>query len=178
MLRKILKFGSIAGVIVGVPLFGMAVAMDGKPPPAYGVILGYATMLIALTAVFIAIKRYRDVELGGVIRFWPAFGLGLGISFVASIFYVLAWEAALAFTGMDFARDYAQMLIEQQRAAGVTGDALAKFTAEMHEFAAKYANPLYRMPLTFVEIFPIGVLVSLVSAGLLRNSRFLVARRA
>jgi hypothetical protein len=177
MLRKILQFGSIAGVIVGVPLFGMAVAMSGKPPPTYGVILGYATMLIALTAVFIAIKRYRDLELGGVIRFWPAFGLGLGISFVASIFYVFAWEAALAVTGMDFARDYTEMLIEQQRAAGVTGDALTKFAAEMHEFAANYANPLYRMPLTFIEIFPIGVLVSLVSAGLLRNSRFLAARR-
>ncbi|HRX88578.1 MAG TPA: DUF4199 domain-containing protein [Steroidobacteraceae bacterium] len=178
MLQKVFGFGSIAGVIVAIPLFGMAVAMNGQPPPWYGVALGYATMLIALTLVFIAIKRHRDMDLGGVIRFWPAFGLGLGISLVASIFYVFAWEAALVVTGMDFAGDYTRMLIEQQRAQGVTDEALAEFTAEMQQFARKYANPLYRIPLTFIEIFPIGVLVSLVSAGLLKNSRFLPARRS
>jgi hypothetical protein len=178
MFKKIVSFGSLAGVVVGLPLFAMAVAMNGQPPPSYGVALGYATMLIALTAVFVAIKRHRDVELGGVIRFWPAFGLGLGISFVASICYVLAWEAALAVTGMDFAGDYAKLLIEQQRAQGASAEALARFTAEMQEFAVQYANPLYRLPMTFAEIFPVGVLVSLISAALLRNSRFLAARRS
>ena len=65
-------------------------------------------MLIALSAVFAAIKRYRDVDLGGVIGFLPAFGLGLGVSFVASLFYVAAWEAALDVTHMDFAASYAR----------------------------------------------------------------------
>ena len=55
--------------------------------------IGYLTMLVGLSLVFGAIKRHRDAELGGVIRFWPAFGLGLGVSFVASLCYVLAWEA-------------------------------------------------------------------------------------
>lgn len=178
MLKKIISFGSLAGIVVGVPLFAMAVAMNGQPPPSYGVALGYATMLIALTAVFVAIKRHRDVDLGGVIRFWPAFSLGLGISLVASLCYVVAWEAALAVTGMDFAGDYAKLLIEQQRAQGVSGEALARFTAEMQQFTVQYANPLYRLPMTFAEIFPVGVLVSLISAALLRNSRFLAARRS
>jgi hypothetical protein len=48
----------------------------------------------------------------------------------------------------------------------------------MEAFKVQYANPMYRLPMTFVEIFPVGVLVSLVSAGLLRNSRFLPFRRA
>ena len=64
------------------------------------------------------------------------------------------------------------MLIDEQKAAGVSGEALAKFTAEMDKFKIDYANPLFRLPMTFTEIFPVGVLVSLVSAGLLRNSRF------
>jgi hypothetical protein len=127
--------------------------------------------------VFVAIKRRRDVDLGGVIRFWPAFGLGLGISLVAGILYVAAWEAALAVIHSDFAGAYAKALIEQQKAKGVTGDALAKFTAEMERFKEQYRNPLYRLPVTFAEIFPIGALVSLVSAALLRNSRFLPARQ-
>ena len=175
MLRRVVSYGVVAGLIVGMPLFGLTVALHGHPPHSY--ILGYTIMLVALSTVFIAIKRHRDADLGGVIRFWPAFGLGLGISLVAGIFYVVAWEAALAVTHNDFAATYANMLIEQEKAKGVTGEALAKFTAAMEQFKAQYNNPLYRVPMTFAEIFPVGVLVSLVSAGLLRNRRFLPARR-
>ena len=178
MLRRVLSYGTVAGLIVGLPLFGLTVAMNGHPAAPYGVVVGYLTMLIALSAVFAAIKRHRDADLGGVIGFWPAFGLGLGISVVASVFYVLAWEAALAVTHMDFAGGYAKTLIERQQAKGVSGEALARFIAEMERFKANYANPLYRLPMTCAEIFPVGVLVSLASAGLLRNSRFLPARRS
>ena len=177
MLQRIVRYGVVAGLIVGVPLFGLTVALNGHPPLGYGALIGYTTMLIALSTVFVALKRHRDVDLGGVIRFWPAFGLGLGISLVAGIIYVAAWEAALAVTHSDFAATYANTLIENEKAKGVTGEALAKVVASMEQFKAQYRNPLYRLPMTFAEIFPVGVLVSLVSAALLRNSRFLPARR-
>lgn len=178
MLDKILTQGALAGLIVGLPLFGMTVVIGHPLPGAWGVVVGYLIMLVALSIVFVAVKRHRDLAQGGVIRFWPAFGMGLGISAVASICYALAWEAALAVTGLDFAGDYARMLIEQKRAAGVTGAELARFAAELEVFKRQYANPLYRVPMTLTEIFPVGVLVSLVSAGLLRNSRFMPAARA
>jgi hypothetical protein len=176
MLKKILIYGSIAGLIVGVPLFTMTILMNGHPPIPYALVLGYTIMLIALSAVFVAIKRHRDVDLGGVIGFWRAFGLGLAISIIAGVFYVLAWEAALAVAHMDFAGGYAKAVIAQQQAKGVSGEALARLTAEMDQFKIQYANPLYRLPMTFGEIFPVGLLVSLISAGLLRNRRFLPAR--
>jgi hypothetical protein len=176
MLKRILMYGAVAGLIVGVPLFTMTVAMQGHPEPPYSMVLGYSIMLIALSTVFVAVKRHRDADLGGVIAFWPAFGLGLAISIVAGIFYVLAWEAALAVTQMDFAGVYAKAMIAQQQAKGVSVEALARLTAEMEQFKVQYANPFYRLPMTFAEIFPVGVLVSLVSAGLLRNRRFLPAR--
>jgi hypothetical protein len=176
MLRKILSYGTVAGLIAGISLSAVVVAGNGHEMH-YGMLIGYTTMLIALSTVFIAIKRHRDDDLGGVIGFWPALGLGLGISFVAGIFYVLAWEATVAYLHLDFATGYARSMIEQKRASGVSGAALAKFTAEMEQFKVQYANPLYRLPMTFVEIFPVGVLVSLASAGLLRFSSFLPARR-
>ena len=179
MLRNILSSGVLAGLIVGLPLFGLTVATNGhNPPTSWGAVLGYTIMLIALSTVFVAIKRRRDVDLGGVIRFWPAFGMGLGISLVAGILYVVAWEAALAVTHTDFAGTYANALIQQEKAKGVTGEALAKFIAGTEQFKTQYRNPVYRLPMTFAEIFPVGVLVSLVSAGLLRNSRFLAARHS
>jgi hypothetical protein len=177
MLQKILSYGTVAGLLVGVPLSVVTISQMGHSSEHNGWVFGYTTMLIALSTVFIAIKRHRDAELGGVIGFWPALGLGLGISLIAGLFYVLSWEATMAYTHMDFAGDYARALIEQQKAKGVSGEALAKFTADMERFKLQYANPFYRLPMTFAEIFPVGVLVSLVSAGLLRNRRFLAARQ-
>lgn len=177
MMKKIFSYGVVAGLIVGLPLFGLTVGLNGHPALPHSLLLGYLTMLVALSTVFVAIKRHRDADLGGVIGFWPAFGLGLGISFVAGLFYVLAWEAALAVTHMDFAADYARAMLARAQAKGLSGDALAQLTAEMERFKAQYAKPLYRLSMTFTEIFPVGVLVSLLSAGLLRNSGFLPLRR-
>lgn len=178
MLRTILAYGVVAGLIVGVPLSAMTIMDVGHTPSGLGMVIGYLMMLVALSTVFVAVKRRRDVVGGGVIRFWPAFGVGLGISLVASLIYVLAWEAAQAIGHADFGRVYAQAMVEHQAAKGVTGGALAKVTAEAERFRVQYADPLYRLPMTFVEIFPVGVLVSLFTAAVLRNSRFMPARRA
>lgn len=179
MLRTILTYGVIGGLVVGILMFGQMTWTQGHELPSpYGYIVGYTTMLIALSTIFVAIKRRRDVDLGGVIGFWQALAIGLGISVIASIFYVLAWEAVLAVTHWDFGAVYAKAMIAQEKAKGVSGAKLAKFTAEMEQFRLNYENPLYRMPESFTEIFPVGVLVSLISAGLLSFSRFLPARRA
>lgn len=177
MLRTILKYGLIAGLVVGGFELVTFTAFSGMPPLKYGMVIGYTTMLIALSAVFVGIKQHRDVDRGGVIGFWPAFGVGLGVSFIAGIFYVVAWEVVQAMTHMDFASSYAQAMIESEKAKGASAETLAKLSAEMATFKLQYADPLFRLPMTFVEIFPVGVLVSLVSAGLLRNNRFLPARR-
>ena len=177
MLRKIVVYGLIAGFIVAIPTSLLPVLLKGFPPLAYGMVIGYASMLIALSTIFLAIKRQRDVDGGGVIKFLPALALGLGISVIAGILYVAAWEAAMDITHMDFASSYAKAMIAQEKAKGVSGAALAKFVAEMDQFKLYYANPLNRLPETFMEIFPVGVLVSLISASLLRNSRFLPARQ-
>ena len=177
MLRTIVKYGVIAGLVVGGFELATFVAFSGMPPLKYGMLIGYTTMLIALSAVFVGIKRHRDVDRGGVIGFWQAFAIGLGVSFIAGIFYVIAWEMVQAMTHMDFAGAYANAIIASEKAKGASAEALARLSAEMEDFKVQYANPMFRLPMTFVEIFPVGVLVSLVSAGLLRNSRFLPARR-
>ena len=177
MLRSIVRYGVIGGLIVGIALSGMTLGIGHDPGSPWSYLYGYLTMLLGLSTIFIAIKQHRDTNLGGVIKFWPALGLGLGISLIAGIFYVIAWEAVLYFGHLDFAGEYAKAMIEAAKTKGLTGDALAKAVAEAEQFKTMYANPLYRITETFIEIFPVGVLVSLVSAGLLRNSRFLAARR-
>lgn len=177
MLRQIFTYGTVAGLIVGSLLAMLTIATTGQSHGPYSMAIGYLTMLIALSTIFVAVKRRRDVDGGGIIRFWPALALGVGISIVAGVFYVAAWEASVAYTGMDFGHDYGEAISAQAKAKGATGAALASTVAEMRAFEVQYANPLWRLPMVFSEIFPVGVLVSLISAGLLANRRFLPARR-
>jgi hypothetical protein len=174
MTRIILIYGIMAGLVVTVPLSTAFMIMEG--PPENGAFYGYLAMLLALTAVFLGIKRYRDKALGGVIKFVPALMVGLGISAVASLFWVIAWEISLAFSGFNFAEAYTNGMLEAARAEGASETELQKVAADAEAFMKMYANPLVRVPITFVEMFPIGVLISLISAALLRNSRFLPAR--
>jgi hypothetical protein len=137
--------------------------------------LGYLVMLLAFTLIFVGIKRYRDRDLGGVIRFLPAFGLGLLTAVFASVIYVIVWEIYIAATGDGFITAYAASVIEGLRLGGATDAEIAARQAEMDAAIAAYADPLFRVPITFAEIFPVGVLVALVSALLLRNPRLLPA---
>lgn len=178
MIALILVFGVVAGLVVAVPMVWQMLTLTVQDIPENAALYGYLTMIVALSAVFVGTKRYRDKVLGGVIGFWPAFGVGLGISAVASAIYAAGWEISLAYSGFDFAASYSQMMMESARQAGASDAELALMAADATEFARLYANPFYRLPITFVEMFPVGVLISLLSAGLLRNSRILPGRRS
>jgi hypothetical protein len=179
MLRIILTYGIPGALVVGVPLlWGMLAWKPGDGIPESGAIIGYASMLVALTGVFLGIKHYRDRVKGGVVKFIPALGVGLAISAVASLGWVIAWEISLAVTKFDFVAVYFGSMIEQAQQEGASAERIARLTEEGESFAKMYANPAIRVAITFVEMFPIGVLISIVSAWLLRNSRFLPARTA
>jgi hypothetical protein len=112
MFKDILKYGLIGGLVVGGIDFTMFTFAGDLPHFEYGMLIGYTVMLVALSTVFVGIKRHRDVELGGVIRFWPAFCMGLAMSFIAGVFYVVAWEASQAITHADFASVYSNAVLE------------------------------------------------------------------
>ena len=175
MSRIILIFGVAAGLLVAVPMC-LLVANAEPGSAATSHFTGYLIMLLALSLVFLGVKRLRDRELGGVIRFVPALLAGLGISAVASVIYVIGWEITLAVTDFAFIDSYSNAAVEAARAKGASAAEVEAVIAQMEEFRQQYANPLFRMPVTFIEIFPVGLLVSLITAALLRNSRFLPAR--
>ena len=175
MSRITLIFGAVAGLVVAIPMC-LLVANAEPGSAATSHVTGYLIMLLALSLVFFGVKRLRDRELGGVIRFVPALLAGLGISAVAGVIYVIGWEITLAVTDFAFIDSYSTAAVEAARAKGASAADVAAVTTQMDEFRLQYANPLFRLPVTFIEIFPVGVLISLISAALLRNSRFLPAR--
>jgi len=174
-MKYALIYGCIAGAIA-ISLISVMIGMDLTGHDSTAMWVSYLIMLIALTLIFVGVKRYRDVECGGIIRFGRAFLLGLGIAAVAGLIYAIGWEIFQAVSGYDFMADYTASMLERMRADGATAAAIQAKAAEMRDFAESYRNPLFRVPMVFLEIFPVGLLVALVSAALLRNPKMLPVR--
>lgn len=174
MLFIALVYGGIAGAIsIGTIVFSMLVSSAAHPGSEW---LGYLIMILAFSLIFFGIKRYRDQDKGGIIKFVPALLCGLAIAAVASIAYVLVWEIYLAATNNAFIHDFAAAYIDQKQAEGLAGDALAAEQAYVDGILVAYNNPLFRMAITLSEILPVGVIIALISALVLRNRNILPAR--
>jgi hypothetical protein len=179
MIKRIAIYGFIGALICGGLMVGGSLPWaSGGQAPEGGLVVGYLTQLIALTVVFLGIKAHRDHALGGVIKFFPALGVGVAISAIATLGWVFGWEIVLAITHFDFGAMYSKSMIAEATARGADAAEIAKITKDAADFAAMYSNPVIRFGMSFIEMFPVGVLVSLISAALLRNSRFMPARGA
>jgi len=176
MTPVILRYGIIAGLIVSLPWLVYMLTLPADGHMTHSMLLGYTLMIVAFSMVFVGIKQYRDRSLGGAIRFGKALLLGLGISTVASLIYVLSWEICMAFSKYNFIAAYSKFILDDARSHGAGPAEMEQAATQAADFARMYGNPLYRMAFTFIEIFPVRILVSLVSAALLRNSRLLPAR--
>lgn len=176
MTNIIFLFGTIAGLIIIGCMIAVFIASGDNHDFSYVAVLrGYLIMVVALSMIFFAVKRYRDQELGGVIKFLPAFLMGIAISLVASVIYVLVWEVYLAATNFSFVDLMGKAMVEAARAEGATGATLDAVIKEAEDFKILYMNPLARAAFTFIEIFPVGFAISLISALILRNPRALPA---
>ena len=167
-------YGGIAGAIA-ISIISATLALD-LPSHSTSIFVGYLIMLAALSLIFVGVKRYRDVECGGVIRFGRAFALGVGMALVAGIVYALGWEIFIAVSGFDFMGGYTADMIATMRAEGATQTAIDARLAEIADMIAMYENPMLRMLMIFAEIAPVGLIVALVSAAVLRNPKSLPAR--
>lgn len=176
MKRIVLIYGLIAGTIVGAMLLiTMPMYKAGTLNLDSGELLGYTTMTIALSLIFFGVKNYRDKYLGGEISFIKAVQVGLLIMLVAGAVYALCWEVSYRNIGGDFMATMADHYVDKMKAEGATEKELAEARADWDSFNELYENPIIRFGITVMEITPIGVLLTLLSATLLRRKDFLPA---
>ncbi len=174
MKKIVLRFGLFAGAMVSllmVVTMGTAKLMGTHPSGASGMAIGYTTMVLSFIFVHFGIRSYRDTELGGSVRFWPAFRVGLLISLIASICYAATWQVVGPVMLPDFAEKYAAEAVQQAQAKGASPAEVEKTRRQMAEFVIAYKNPLYVFGMTLLEPAPIALLVSLISAGVLSRRR-------
>ena len=133
-----------------------------------GMIYGFAAMIAAFSLIFVATIKYRKKN-GGVLSFGKAFLIGLYISLIASTIYVGVWLFNYYSFYPDFADKYAAYQIEQMEKKGEPKAEIEAKRIEMAKFAENYKNPFFAGIVTYVEILPLSLIISLVSAAALRR---------
>ena len=162
----------IAGIVVAIPMLfvvnGCATA-EGNIDFERSMLIGYASMLIAFSMVFVGIKNYRDKYNDGLITFGKAFKIGFYIVLIASTIYVVSWLIDYFFFIPDFGDKYAAHMLEQLKASGASTAEIEKQTAEMAKFSQMYKNPFFNAMMTYMEILPVGLIVTLISSLILKR---------
>lgn len=167
MKKLVLKYGLGSGAILAT-MVAVMVPLCMTASIDQGELVGYSAMVLAFLLVFFGIRSYREAA-GGAISFGKAFQVGILITVVASAVYVVSWEIVYFNFFPDFLDQYQSNLLEKMRAQGETAAAIEAARVEMAEFAKLYANPLFNVGVTFLEVFPVGLIVTLVSAAILRR---------
>lgn len=171
MKKIVLVFGLISGGLMALFMFATMPFID-KIGMDKGYFVGYSGMVLAFMLVFFGIRSYRENVGGGTITFGRAFAVGILIAVISSLCYVIAWEI-LYFNFMpDFMDKYAAHVIEKARAAGESAQAIQAKQQEMQQFKELYNhNLLVNVAMTLLEPLPVGLIITLISAAILRKRK-------
>lgn len=172
MKKIIYQFGLIAGVIVSAMLILATNIFSGIEDFNYdlGQLTGYASMLVAFSTIFVGVKRHRDRNLGGVITFKKALAIGLAITLIASALYVITWMVISGGANAEALMDtYFQQAIDQANNSGKSAEAIKAEVDKLNRMKENYGNPIVKILITLSEIFPVGLVVSIISAFILRK---------
>ena len=170
MRKIVLTFGLIAGAMLSVMMILTLPFLD-KIGFDKGEIIGYTSMVAAFLMVYFGVRSYRDNVAGGSVTFGRAFLVGLMITFVASACYVATWQVIYYKVAPDFGEKYAAYAVEKAKKSGATDAQIAATKKDVTEFMDMYKNPLVNIAITFLEPLPVGLLFTLVSAGILSRKR-------
>jgi hypothetical protein len=170
MKKTVLTFGLISGLIM-IGLMTLSLIFSDRIGFGHSLIVGYTILIAGSLLVFFGIRSYRDNVGGGQISFGRAFAVGILITLIASVCYALTWEIIYFKFMPDFADKYAAYMIEKARAAGQSAQQIQAITEEMKGMKAMLNNPLLNAAFAFIEPFPIGLIVTLISAAILRRKQ-------
>jgi len=171
MKKIIWTCGIIAGIIsvswavVGESMLGDSLNLNTK------LILGYTSMIVAFSFIFVAVKNYRDNYNGGTITFGTAFKIGLLVTLIAATVYVIIWMIDFSYFVPDYGDKYQAQAMAELRAGGASAAEIKKQGAEMAATMGKYkTSPLFRVMFTYLEIAPVGIVIALIAALILKKN--------
>lgn len=168
MKKTVLVFGLISGAIAAAMML-ITVPLEDKVSWEQGAILGYTTIVLSALLIFFGVRSYRENVAGGHLTFGRGFAVGILIALISSACYVGTWELIYYKLMPDFADRYAAHMVERVQASGASLQKVEEAGRKAKEFKEAYANPVTNVAFTFMEVFPVGLVITLASAGILRK---------
>jgi Protein of unknown function (DUF4199) len=170
MRKTILTFGLISGAIVSL-LMAATVPFADRIGFDKGEIVGYTSIVLSCLLIFFGIRSYRDNVGGGQITFGKGFQVGISIALISCVCYVITWEILYYNFLPDFLDKYGAYIGQKMKASGASAAELQAKLQQMQKYKELYKNPFYNAALTFLEPFPVALVVTLISAAILRKKR-------
>lgn len=170
MKKTVLIFGLISGAVAAAMMFTTLPFAD-RIGFERGLIVGYTTIILSLLLVFFGIRSYRENIGGGAITFGRAFAVGILITLISCVCYVVAWEILYYNFMPDFADKYAAHLLDKAKAAGASAETIKAKMDEVKQLKHILDNPFLNAAATFIEPFPVGLIITLISALILRKRK-------
>ena len=168
MKKNVIVCGVIAGLICTGWWMGV-IAFSGGAHLENGMFYGFASMILAFSLIFVAIRNYRDNYNHGVVSFGKGFTIGLYITLIASTMYVVSWLIAYFYFIPDFDEKYTEHILQGMQKSGASQAAIDAKASEMAEMWKNYQNPVICALFTYMEILPVGLLISLIAALILKR---------
>ena len=171
MKKIVLTFGLISGVIMSA-LMTTIIVFFHQTSPGRGMIIGYTIMVLSFLLVFFGIRSYRENVGNGYISFGRALGVGILIMLISCVLYVATWEVVYHKFMPDFGEKYLAQSIERVRASGKSPQEIENEVENMRSMMQLYnTNIFFNLGITFLEPFPVGLAMSLISAFILKKRR-------
>lgn len=170
MKKTILTFGFISGAILSGLMF-ITILFTNRIGFDKGEILGYTTIVLSFLLVFFGIRSYRENMGDGQITFTKGFIVGISITVIASLCYVITWEILYYNFMHGFMDKYSAYLVSKLQASGASPAKIGEQLAEMKRYKELMENPLWNGLMTFIEPFPVGLVITLISAAILRKKQ-------
>ena len=168
MKKIVLTFGLLAGLILSL-LMGGSLLLADRIGSGHSMVLGYTIMVASFLLIYFGIRSYRDTTLAGQISFGRAFACGILITLITTVCYVVLWEI-LYFNFMPHFMDgYFAAQIHKVQSSGLDPRAISVQVAAIRRSQQLYQNPFVNMAYTFMEPAPVGILITFLSAVLLRR---------
>lgn len=167
MKKIVLIFGFISGAIVSV-MMALALFFQDKIG-THSLVIGYTSIVLAMLLTYFGIRSYRDNVGKGQITFAKAFAVGISIAVISCLCYVATWEVIFYKYMPDFMDKYTAHRIEELKSSGENPVVVQQKIEKLNAMKESYKNPLVNMAMTFIEPFPVGLVIALISAAVLRR---------
>ena len=167
MKKTVLTYGLISGAIAAVLLLAHVPFMDSLGGST-GLIVGYTGIVLSSLLIFFGVRSYRENVGHGTISFGRGLAVGILIALLTAAGYVAAWEVVY-YSNPGIVDHVFDQQVAQLKASGAPQEKIDEQARKTESFKKLYANPLVNVAFTFIEPFPVGVLMTLISAAILRK---------